>query len=271
MRVVTENHVASISSNQLHYIKRLSLSQLVHFDKPPTQLQHLHLQRVQHNLETHLHMLTQLELMGLVPSIEIEACSPAALLYLPKSLASLTLHEPFKQDQVLEKGEVSYQGKADLYQVFARLSSLRILRIGNFFSDFLVGLFRHNHMPLVHTFGFCIHPLGTPGFLDQANHTRVSNNNRVSYYRDGMTSGNMILSGPSNLTVLQQALPSIQYLEASFISHTGQQTATLQTSFLQQLKELCGLTCICENTNLTLEEEHLPDKCYAIFKGLAVH
>ena len=120
-----------------------------------------------------------------------------------------------------------------------------------------------------HTFGFCIHPLDTPGFLDQADHTKVCNSNRVSLYRHGMTSGNMILRGTSvgNLNILQQVLPSLQHLEVRFISHADQQTATIQTSFMQQIT-LRGLTCTCNNTNLTLEAKHLPVTCYAILRAL---
>lgn len=131
LRVVTEAHVISIESHQLRYIKRLSLGHLVCFDRPPTQLQHLQLQSVQHNLDMHVCMLTQLQQMALVPSLEIEACSSAALLHLPSTLVSLTLHEPFNQDDVLDRGEISNQGKADLHQVFERLPALQVLAIGN--------------------------------------------------------------------------------------------------------------------------------------------
>ena len=160
LRIVTEDNFASIPSNQLHYIKRLSLRQLVQFVKPPTQLQHLYLQEVQHASEFHLRMLTQLELLGVVPGMEIEACSPAALLYLPKCLVSLTLHEPFKTEQMLERGEVSDQSRADLYHVFARLPLLQILRIQIYMCDFLIGLCKHNHMPNVSHVWFLHPPTG---------------------------------------------------------------------------------------------------------------
>lgn len=48
-------------------------------------------------------------------------------------------------------------------------------------------------------------------------------------------------------------------------------TATMQTSFIQQLSRLRSFTCTCENTNLNLEERHLSFTCHVIFKSPAVH
>lgn len=271
LQVVTDTHSASIPSDWLYNIKHLSLGHLVCFDRPPPQLQQLYLQRLQHDFYIHVRMLAQLQHMMLVPSLEIEACSPAALLHLPSTLVSLTLHEPFTQADILDKGEVANQGKADLHQVFGRLPALKVLGIGNYLSNFAVNLFQDMYLPSVHTFGFRVHPLGTHGLADQAEHTWMDNPDGLILYRDGITSGNMVLTGPSNLSIFQQALPNVQLLQIWFFSHTDYQRAMLHSSFLRQLSRLRGLTCICSNTLLTLEEGHLPPKCYAIFKGPAVH
>lgn len=271
LQVVSESHVANIESHQLRHIKRLSLGHLVYFDTPPTQLQHLHLQRVQHDLHFHVSMLAQLERVMLVPSLEIEACSPSALLHLPSTLVSLTLHEPFCQAGILDRGEIASQGKADLHQVFGRLPALQVLGIGNYLSNFAINLLQGMYMPSIHTFGFHIHPLGTPGLQDQGAHTWMNNNGGVVRYCDGMTSGNMILTGPSDLHILQQVLPNIQLLQVRFTSHTEHHTAVLRTNFLQRISRLRGLTCICNNTKLILVEEDLPSTCYTVVKGPAVH
>lgn len=271
LRVVTGGHIASISSDQLPYIKQLSLGHSVHFDRPPAQLQHLHLERVQHDLDIHFCMLKQLELTGLGSSLEVEAFSPAALLHLPSTLVSLTLHEIFKQDDVLDRGEVPHHDKAALHQVFERLPYLQVLSIGNYLSNFTITLFQDMRMPSVHTFGIRIHPLGTPGFSDQAGHTMVDNNNGIVRYRDGMINGNMILNGPANLQLLQQALPNVQLLKVSFMSDTDHKAALFKVGFLRQLPKLRGITCFCQNTSLTLVERDVLSTCHAAFKAPAVH
>lgn len=126
-------------------------------------------------------------------------------------------------------------------------------------------------MPSVHTFGIRIHPLGTPGFSDQAGHTMVDNNNGIVRYRDGMINGNMILNGPANLQLLQQALPNVQLLKVSFMSDTDHKAALFKVGFLRQLPKLRGITCFCQNTSLTLVERDVLSTCHAAFKAPAVH
>ena len=149
LRVVTGGCAIGLQARSLLHIVDLELGDEVYLSALPAALRQLHMQSL-HVGDIHATLFLQMDQSRRPFDLIVDHFTISALSRLPASLQGLILKQPLEQDN---------SGWRDFMQcecVFARLTNLRMLVLGDFLSQFLAYAIRDLPFMKLHTLGICL-------------------------------------------------------------------------------------------------------------------
>ena len=274
LRVATYSHF-HVSATALQHVTFLELGKSVHCVLPLPTLISLSLLNLQDE-PARCTFWQEVQRQNSLLCLSVQSFVPSSLSYLPAHLHSLTLTQAFEEED-LQPIESALSG----------LSSLRVLRIGNFLTTSIVEMLSELHLPCLHTLGFHVH-YGAPGLTG---HNRKIFDGQITHIFSlakgvlqpfdvcSTTSlkSPVVWIPPDSVRGLAAAFPLLMCMEvcAGLLGSSREfiPRLKLDCAFLSQddFPKLRGITSICCIQDAPLQLRAVPPSCYAVYKTSAMH
>lgn len=249
LRVAAHDANPILKAKSLRCVTNLYLGQGISVDGLLKNLRNLHLQHLQNGDLDQKQVLEGLENCLSCPSIVLESFDVNALSQLPTNLQCLSAMQSFPPE-----------AKSEVCMALTRLTQLEVLKIGNFCGDFVLSLFQGITLPRLYTFGFCIHPRKSSGFVEQHEFAvfETGKGTKKRYQQETDPNAKMHVNPHRQVAQLKDSLPRLGHIQVSFChSEPGDHLFATFNAYLFRKRSFPNLkliTCHCVNTSLELLE-----------------
>lgn len=263
VRIGTMAKPCCIPAVHLRHVTALELGVDVFVDAMPSKLVQLCFEGNLQVAAPYTDMFTQLQALKMPLSVSLQSVQPFWLQHLPYNLHSLILLHPTGEHSEL------------LHAALTELHRLKVLHLGDFLTKEVVRLFADLVLPQVHTFGYRVHQFEAETSEHQMEYvyeesrydqTLFQHNFRCAIQPD--VEIKIVMLPARNILPLSIALPESRQVEVCFSSVGSCSQADLDCSVLNQLPDVRGLTCHCDNTWLHLRD--VPTSCYGVVKSCSL-